>query len=109
MKSTLFVPIAKRLSVLIEHGYKLFNLKDEYHNNEDYKDDVEGFVNGLTDKSQRIDLALLRNEVSREGFIHHLIEATKHCHCDLRDHCRFCFLAPSIQHQKITYRQRIKN
>lgn len=60
------------MAMLIEHGYKLFNLKDEYQNNENYQDDVEGFVNGLTDKSQRIDLALMRNEVDPESFLLHL-------------------------------------
>jgi len=69
MKSTLFVPIAKRLSVLINHGYKLFNLSDEYHNNIDYKEDITGFIDGLNDKSQKIDLALLRNQVKKDDFL----------------------------------------
>ena len=69
MKSTLFVPIAKRLSVLTGHGYKLFNLSDEYNNNVDYKEDVHGFVDGLTDKSHRIDLALLKHEVDKKEFL----------------------------------------
>lgn len=72
MKSTLFVPIAKRLAILIDHGYKLFNLKDEYQNNEVFKDNIEHFVNGLTDKAQRIDLAMMRNEVKRDEFVAHL-------------------------------------
>jgi ABC-type bacteriocin/lantibiotic exporter with double-glycine peptidase domain len=69
MKSTLFVPIAKRLSTLVSHGYKLFNLTDEYHNNIDYKEDIHGFIDGLTDKSQRIDLALLKHDVRKEDLI----------------------------------------
>ncbi|MGB0521690.1 MAG: peptidase domain-containing ABC transporter [Flammeovirgaceae bacterium] len=72
MKSTLFVPIAKRMAMLIEHGYKLFNLKDEYQNNEDFGEDVDAFINGLTDKAQRIDLAILRNGVPKDSFMLHL-------------------------------------
>lgn len=72
MNSSLFVPIAKRLAMLIEHGYKLFNLKDEYHNKEDYEEDINAFVNGLTDKAQRIDLALMRNEIPKSHLLQHI-------------------------------------
>lgn len=69
MNSKQFVPIAKRLSILIDHGYKLFNLTDEYHNNIDYQSDLIGFVDGLVDKSHKIDLALLKTSISKDAFI----------------------------------------
>lgn len=72
MNSKQFVPIAKRLSVLIDHGYKLFNLTDEYHNSIDYQSDLPGFVDGLTDKAQRIDLALLKTTLDKEAFVKRL-------------------------------------
>jgi ABC-type bacteriocin/lantibiotic exporter with double-glycine peptidase domain len=66
MRATQFVPITKRLAGLTHHGSKLFNLTDEYQNTYNYKDNTEAFIDGLTDKCQSIELALLRNTVAKE-------------------------------------------
>jgi ABC-type bacteriocin/lantibiotic exporter with double-glycine peptidase domain len=66
MKASQFVPITRRLAGLTHHGSKLFNLTDEYQNTYNYKDNKEAFIDGLTDKCNTIELALLRNAVERD-------------------------------------------
>ncbi len=66
MRALQFVPITKRLAGLISHGSKPFNLTDEYQNTHNYEENTEAFIDGLTDKCQSMDLALLRNKVAKE-------------------------------------------
>ncbi|MCS7017898.1 MAG: ATP-binding cassette domain-containing protein [Cytophagales bacterium] len=61
MNSAQFVPIIKRLSVLTGHGDKLFNFSDLYGNAVDCGEDIDKFIELLGDKSEQIELAMLRN------------------------------------------------
>lgn len=63
MNSKQFVPIAQRISRLIRHEFKSFNLRDEYQNDDNYGDEVYAFVDGLTEKAGRINLSLLIHEI----------------------------------------------
>ncbi|MCU0450758.1 MAG: ATP-binding cassette domain-containing protein [Bernardetiaceae bacterium] len=68
MRASQFVPIVKRLANLTNHGFKLFNLTDEYFNTYNYGDNLNGFIDGLTDNCQRIEMALLRNSAVKANF-----------------------------------------
>lgn len=71
MNSTQFVPIIKRLAELTNHGNKLFNFNDRYANILDCGSDLDRFIDLLGDKSEQIEMALLRNVLPKDkiGFL----------------------------------------
>jgi len=63
MTSTCFRLIAKRLAELSNHVHLNFGFGLDFQNIIDFKEDTEDFSNALTEICQRIDLALLRNDI----------------------------------------------
>lgn len=68
MNSQQFLPIAKKLADLTDFKYKNFALTDDYYNRLDFGDDIDNFVEGLTGKCQKINLALVRHTVTKSNF-----------------------------------------
>jgi ABC-type bacteriocin/lantibiotic exporter with double-glycine peptidase domain len=68
MISTQFIPIIKRLSDIINHEYKVLNLKDDYQNNIQYNNNFSLFLDGLLDKASRVEMSFIRNTVKKEVF-----------------------------------------
>jgi ABC-type bacteriocin/lantibiotic exporter with double-glycine peptidase domain len=66
MNSKQFVPIIKRLAELTEHGDKLFNFNDHYANALDYGSDLDRFIDLLGDKSEQIEMTMLRNVLPKD-------------------------------------------
>lgn len=66
MNSLQFVPIIKRLSELTGHGNKLFNFEDRYANALEFGNDIDRFIDLLSDKSEQTEMALLRNAIPHE-------------------------------------------
>ncbi len=76
MTSTCFRLIAKRLAELTNHQHKNFDFGVEFQNFVDFKEDKEDFVNALTEICQRIDLALLRNDIPADK-LHKILEVSE--------------------------------
>ena len=68
MTSTCFRLIAKRLAELSNHTHTNFGFGLEFQNIIDFKEDTKDFSNALTEICQRIDLALLMNEIPTNKF-----------------------------------------
>jgi ABC-type bacteriocin/lantibiotic exporter with double-glycine peptidase domain len=68
MTSTCFRLIAKRLAELSNHSHANFGFGLEFQNIIDFKEDTKDFSNALTEICQRIDLALLMNEIPTNKF-----------------------------------------
>jgi ABC-type bacteriocin/lantibiotic exporter with double-glycine peptidase domain len=68
MNSQQFLPIAKKLADLTDFKYKNFALTDDYYNRLDFGDDIDNFVEGLTVKCEKINLALVRHTVTKNNF-----------------------------------------
>ncbi len=68
MTSTCFRLIAKRLAELSNHIHTNFGFGLEFQNIIDFKEDTKDFSNALTEICQRIDLALLMNEIPTNKF-----------------------------------------
>ncbi|TAH19929.1 MAG: ABC transporter ATP-binding protein [Cytophagales bacterium] len=75
MTSTCFRLIAKRLAELSNHAHLNFGFGLEFQNIIDFKEDTEDFSNALTEICQRIDLAMLRNEIP-DNKLFKLLEAS---------------------------------
>lgn len=63
MTSNSFRLIAKRMAELNSHQHQNFEFGIEFQNLVDFKEDTEGFINALTEVCQRIEFALLRNDI----------------------------------------------
>lgn len=68
MNSQQFLPIAKKLADLTDFKYKNFALTDDYYNRLDFGDEIDNFVEGLTVKCEKINLALVRHTVTKNNF-----------------------------------------
>jgi ABC-type bacteriocin/lantibiotic exporter with double-glycine peptidase domain len=68
MNSQQFLPIAKKLADLTDFKYKNFALTDDYYNRLDFGDEIDSFVEGLTVKCEKINLALVRHTVTKNNF-----------------------------------------
>jgi len=66
MNSTQFVPIIKRFAELTSHGNKLLGFNDHYANVSDFGSNLDRFIDLLGDKSEQIELIMLRNAVPKE-------------------------------------------
>ncbi|PWJ44792.1 peptidase domain-containing ABC transporter [Sediminitomix flava] len=75
MDSTQFIPICKRLALLIKHKYKLFNLQDEYGDNQNFGENGQTFIEGLNDKANKIEMTLVRKDLAPDEFTAYLLEA----------------------------------
>lgn len=66
MNSKQLIPIIKRLAELIKHGEKLFNFFDPYDDATECEEDIDKFINLLTDKSGQIEMLLMRNSIPQQ-------------------------------------------
>jgi len=60
--------ITKRIAKSLNHSYKYSALEDPYYNDAEFGNDVEAFINALSDQLNRTEIALLRNEVTLSQF-----------------------------------------
>jgi ABC-type bacteriocin/lantibiotic exporter with double-glycine peptidase domain len=68
MTSQQLLPIAKKLADLIDFKYKNFSLDDNYYNKVDFGADIDGFIEGLNTKSEKIHLSLIRHSIAKNNF-----------------------------------------
>jgi ABC-type bacteriocin/lantibiotic exporter with double-glycine peptidase domain len=68
MTSQQFLPIAKKLAELTDLKYKNFALTDEYANKVDFGADIDNFIEGLSVKTEKIQLSLVRHTVTKDHF-----------------------------------------
>jgi len=68
MNSLQFIPIIKRIAEIINHEYQIINIKDDYKNNINYNQDIHLFLDGLSDKGQRVEIGFIRNTTKHENF-----------------------------------------
>ncbi|MEH0157631.1 ATP-binding cassette domain-containing protein [Limibacter armeniacum] len=76
MNATQFIPICERLAALIKHDYQGFKLEDQFHNSYDYQGNFDAFLEGLSNKAQKINMATLHNRVPKSE----LMELLRHSH-----------------------------
>ncbi|MCU0393703.1 MAG: ATP-binding cassette domain-containing protein, partial [Thermoflexibacter sp.] len=69
MKSTCSVLIIKRLAELSNHQVGLMESRYDMNQLIDFKDDIDIFMNSLSEQSQKEDLALLRNDIEVAKFV----------------------------------------
>ncbi|PWJ36071.1 peptidase domain-containing ABC transporter [Sediminitomix flava] len=75
MNATQFIPICRRLASIISFDYKSESLKDQFNNDTNYEDNVVAFLQDLSSKAQKIDLALIRHQVTVSDFQQLVAEA----------------------------------
>jgi ABC-type bacteriocin/lantibiotic exporter with double-glycine peptidase domain len=76
MTSNSFRLIATRFAKLNDHQHQNFEFGIEFQNVVDFKEDTEGFTNALTEVCQRIEFALLRNDIPADK-LYKLLEASE--------------------------------
>ncbi|MBT31889.1 MAG: xenobiotic-transporting ATPase [Thalassobius sp.] len=69
MNSKQFNPIIQRMAGLVDHDFKMVNLRDEYYTNTSFTGRAEVFLDGLSDKGRKINLAIMKNNLPFEQFI----------------------------------------
>mgnify|MGYP001092459717 CR=1 FL=1 len=69
MDSKQFTPLVRRMASLVKHDYKEFNLRDEYYTDTTYSGGPEFFLDSLSDKARKIDLAVMKNSLPFQQFV----------------------------------------
>ncbi len=64
--------ITRKIAELIKHPYKESDLTDEYYNYVQFEENLEEFINALSNQCQKLDIALMRNGTAIEKFLEFL-------------------------------------
>lgn len=63
MRTSQIIRITKKFADLTKQPYEEAAFVDQYYNNENFENDLEVFIDTLTDQCQRLEMILLRHEI----------------------------------------------